>query len=455
MTSTTTEQLRARVAELFPELRSDLENLVRIPSVSAFPENAAEMDRSAAAVTDLLRAAGMPEVETLTATTEQGVVSRPAVVARRPAPAGAPTVLLYAHHDVQPPGSAATWDSEPFEPTERDGRLYGRGAADDKAGIIAHLGALRALGDELGVGVTVFLEGEEEIGSPVFADFLRAHATKLAADVIVVADSTNWKIGTPALTTSLRGVVDCEVQVRVLDHALHSGMYGGPILDAVTLASRLIATFHDDHGDVAVAGLAGSGQADVDYPESDLRADAGVVAGYELAGTAPLAARLWRQPALSIIGFDATSVERASNTLAPAARFKVSLRVAPGQQPAEAERALHEHIRSHAPFGAQVSITAGERGQSFDGASDSAATAAARWALAEAWGSAAVDIGVGGSIPFIADLTEVFPHAEVLVTGVEDPDSRAHSENESVHLGELEKAVLAEALLLARLAGAV
>lgn len=455
MTSTTTAQLRARVAELFPELRTDLENLVRIPSVSAFPESVAEMDRSAAAVAELLRAAGMPEVEILTAASASGEVSRPAVVARRQAPAGAPTVLLYAHHDVQPPGSASAWASEPFEPTERDGRLYGRGAADDKAGIIAHLGALRALGDDLGVGVTVFIEGEEEIGSPVFADFLRAHAGKLAADVIVVADSTNWKIGTPALTTSLRGLVDCEVEVRVLDHALHSGMYGGPILDAVTLASRLIATFHDARGDVAVSGLAGSAEAGVDYPEADLRDDAGVVAGYQLAGTAPLAAGLWRQPALSIIGFDATSVERASNTLAPAARFKVSLRVAPGQQPAEAEQALHEHIRAHAPFGAQVTITAGERGQSFDGAGESGATAAARWALAEAWGSAAVDIGVGGSIPFIADLTGIFPDAAVLVTGVEDPDSRAHSENESVHLGELEKAVLAEALLLARLAGAV
>ncbi|ROR71793.1 dipeptidase [Bogoriella caseilytica] len=454
MTSTTTEQLRARVAELFPQLRTDLENLVRIPSVSAFPENAAELDHSAAAVADLLRAAGMPEVETVTATNATGEVSRPAVIARRPAPAGAPTVLLYAHHDVQPPGSPAAWASDPFEPTERDGRLYGRGAADDKAGIIAHLGALRALGEDLGVGVTVFIEGEEEVGSPVFADFLRAHADKLAAEVIVVADSTNWTIGTPALTTSLRGLVDCEVEVRVLDHALHSGMYGGPILDAVTLASRLIATFHDEHGDVAVSGLAGSAQADVDYPEADLRRDAGVVEGYELAGTAPLAARLWRQPALSIIGFDATSVARASNTLAPAARFKVSLRVAPGQRPEEAEHALHEHIRAHAPFGAQVTITAGERGQSFDGAGESEATAAARWALAEAWGSAAVDIGVGGSIPFIADLTEVFPQATVLVTGVEDPDSRAHSENESVHLGELEKAVLAEALLLARLAGA-
>lgn len=454
MTSTTTEQLRARVAKLFPQLRTDLENLVRIPSVSAFPENAAELDHSAAAVADLLRAAGMPEVETVTATNATGEVSRPAVIARRPAPAGAPTVLLYAHHDVQPPGSPAAWASDPFEPTERDGRLYGRGAADDKAGIIAHLGALRALGEDLGVGVTVFIEGEEEVGSPVFADFLRVHADKLAAEVIVVADSTNWTIGTPALTTSLRGLVDCEVEVRVLDHALHSGMYGGPILDAVTLASRLIATFHDEHGDVAVSGLAGSAQADVDYPEADLRRDAGVVEGYELAGTAPLAARLWRQPALSIIGFDATSVERASNTLAPAARFKVSLRVAPGQRPEEAEHALHEYIRAHAPFGAQVTITAGERGQSFDGAGESEATAAARWALAEAWGSAAVDIGVGGSIPFIADLTEVFPQATVLVTGVEDPDSRAHSENESVHLGELEKAVLAEALLLARLAGA-
>ncbi|NTW42321.1 MAG: dipeptidase, partial [Cellulomonadaceae bacterium] len=370
---------------------------------------------------------------------------------RRPAPAGAPTVLLYAHHDVQPPGAAEAWDTDPFEPVERDGRLYGRGAADDKAGISAHLGALRALGDDLAVGVTVFVEGEEEIGSPTFVAFLTEHRDLLEADVIVVADSTNWRIGVPGLTTSLRGLVDCDVEVSVLDHAVHSGMFGGPILDAPTLLARLIATLHDDEGSVAVAGLHHGAEPSVDYDEADLRADASVLDGVRLAGTGTLTGRLWTKPALSVIGMDVTTVAHASNTIAASARAKLSLRIAPGQDPVEAAAALRAHLEGHAPFGARVTVTDGELGKAFAAPTDSPAMRTARQAFADAWGTPPVDIGVGGSIPFIADLLDVFPDAAILVTGVEDPDSRAHGANESVHLGELEKVVLAEALLLSRL----
>ncbi len=317
---------------------------------------------------------------------------------------------------------------------------------------MAHVGALRVLGDELGVGVTVFSEGEEEIGSPTFRTFLETYRDRLAADVIVVADSSNWKVGVPGLTTSLRGLVDCTVELSVLDHAVHSGMFGGPVLDALTLMSRLVATLHDDDGNVAVPGLVATDHADVDYPEADFRADAGVLDGVRLAGTGPLAARLWTKPAISVIGLDATSVDHASNTVIPSARAKLSMRIAPGQDPAAAERALHDHLVASAPFGARVTVTPGETGQAFQAPEDSAAMQAARWAFTTAWGTEPVDLGVGGSIPFIADLAEVYPQAAILVTGVEDPDSRAHSENESVHLGELEKVVLAEALLLARLA---
>jgi cysteinylglycine-S-conjugate dipeptidase len=448
------DDLRARVAAAFPRLRSDLEQLVRIPSVSSAAFDPAHVDAAAEAVAALLRDAGLPEVEVLQVTRPDGVVGRPAVVGRRPAQDGAPTVLLYAHHDVQPPGRAEDWSTPPFEPTEKAGRLYGRGAADDKAGVIAHVGALRVLGDSLGVGVTVFVEGEEEAGSPTFAHFLDQYQDRLRADVIVVADSTNWRVGVPALTTSLRGLVDCVVEVAVLEHAVHSGMYGGPVLDAPTLLARLIATLHDDDGEVAVAGLQPAAEPSVDYDEAAFRADASVLPGVRLAGSGTLTGRLWTKPALSVIGIDATSVAEASNTIAPRARAKLSLRIPPGQDPVAAAAALRAHLESHAPFGARVTVEDGELGKPFQAPTDSPAMRAARAAFAEAWGTEPVDIGVGGSIPFIADLLEVYPEAAILVTGVEDPDSRAHGADESVHLGELEKVVLAEALLLQRLATA-
>ncbi|WP_402464736.1 dipeptidase [Isoptericola aurantiacus] len=443
--------LRAHVDELFPAVQADLEALVRIPSVSAAAFDQAHVDASADAVADLLRGAGLPDVRILRSPRPDGSPGAPAVVARRPAPDGAPTVLLYAHHDVQPPGDAEAWSSDPFEPTPRGERLFGRGAADDKAGVMAHVGALRALaraGEEPGVGVTVFVEGEEESGSPSFARFLADHHELLAADVIVVADSTNWKVGVPALTTSLRGLVDGVVSVEVLDHAVHSGMFGGPVLDANVLISRLIATLHDDAGNVAVDGLVSAGEPEVDYAEADFRADSSVLDGVRLAGEGTIAGRLWTKPAIAVIGMDATDVAHASNTLAPRAAAKLSVRIPPGLEPQAAEDALRRHLQAHAPFGARVTWTPGEQGRAFGAPADSAAMRAARSAFAASWGVEPVDIGVGGSIPFIADLLGAFPDASVLVTGVEDPDSRAHGANESVHLGELRHVVLAEALLL-------
>jgi acetylornithine deacetylase/succinyl-diaminopimelate desuccinylase-like protein len=445
-------RLRARTAEVFGSVVADLAALVRIPSVSSPSSVPDVLEDSAGAVADLLAGAGLADVEVLRAPGRDGRPGAPAVVAGSPAPpGGAPRVLLYAHHDVQPPGEESLWTDPPFRPVQRAGRLYGRGAADDKAGIMAHVGALRVLGPDHGAAVTVFVEGEEEVGSPTFRSFLRAHADRLAADVIVVADSANWRVGVPALTTTLRGLVDAVVEVRVLEHAVHSGLYGGPVLDAVTLLARLLATLHDEQGEVAVAGLVRGDVSAPQYAEAAFRADASVLEGVRLAGSGSIAGRLWARPAVSVIGLDATPVDRASNTLAASARAKVSLRIAPGQDPAEAERALREHLLAHAPFGAQVSVVPGERGRPFAAPTGSPAVAAARWALGQAWGVPPVEVGIGGSIPFVADLVEAFPQAAVLVTGVEDPHSRAHGADESVHLGELERAVLAEALLIRRL----
>ena len=458
----TAAALRSAVHDSFETIVSDLTELVSIPSVSASSHDQAQVRRSAEHVAGLLRGAGL-QAEVLAVRGPDGVMGRPAVLAHREGPAGSAHVLLYAHHDVQPVGDPSAWaQADPFAAERRGERLFGRGAADDGAGVITHVHALRTLaelgGGELPCSVTVFVEGEEEVGSPSFGAFLDAHRERLAADVIVVADSSNWKVGVPALTTSLRGVVQVDVRLDVLDHALHSGQYGGPVLDAVTSMCRLVATLHDEHGDVAVTGLVSRPLAAPDFPdysEAEFRADAGVLDGVELVGTGDLTARLWTKPTLTVIGMDVTPLELAGNVLAPSCTARLSMRIAPGQDPAAALEALRSHLEARAPFGARLTVTQGEAGPAFDGSSDSPAGHAAHWALSTAFGQECVDIGQGGSIPFISTLRETFPDAQVLVTGIEDPDTRAHSEDESMHLGDLERIVTGEALLLARLGGAV
>ncbi len=296
--------------------------------------------------------------------------------------------------------------------------------------------------------MTVLIEGEEEVGSPTLEAFLAAHRDLLAADVIVIADSSNWAVGQPALTTSLRGLADCVVEVRTLHHAVHSGMFGGAAPDALTALCRLLATLHDDNGDVAIEGLHSSPGSDLEYDERRFRADAGMVDGVELIGSGSIVERLWTRPAVSVIALDAPRVADASNTLLPVARAKVSLRLAPGDDAARALRALTDHLETHAPWGAQVRVLDGDTGEPYAVDAVGPSYDAARRAFAEAWGVEPVDIGVGGSIPFIAAFADAYPQAAILVTGVEDPDGRAHGANESLHLAEFEKACLAESLLL-------
>ena len=283
-----------------PGVRADLERLVRIPGIAFTGYDFSHVERSAEAVAELLRGVGLPDVRIVRAGT-----GHPAVIGRRPAPPGAPTVLLYAHHDVQPPGDLSQWQSEPFEPVERNGRLYARGAADDKAGVMAHVAALRAFGDDLPVGVVVFVEGEEEFGSESLGELLETYRDDLASDVIVIADSGNWDVGQPALTVGLRGLVSLFVDVEVLDHAVHSGMFGGPVPDALTVLSRLIATLHDDAGDVAVEGLVRGESAGLDYPADRFRHEAGMLDGVRTIGTGGLAEMAWTRPAISVLGIDA------------------------------------------------------------------------------------------------------------------------------------------------------
>ncbi|MFG2010011.1 dipeptidase [Micromonospora sp. NPDC048868] len=439
-------EIRAAVERELPGVRADLERLVRIPGVAFEGFDHSHVERSAEAVAELVRGCGL-DVKIV----RSG--GQPAVIGRKAAPPGAPTVLLYAHHDVQPVGDLTLWESDPFEPVERDGRLYGRGAADDKAGIMAHVAALRAYGDALPVGVVLFVEGEEEYGSDSLERLLAEHRDEIASDVIVIADSTNWDVGVPALTTSLRGIVNCFVEVRTLDHAVHSGVYGGPVPDALTALARLLATLHTEAGDVAVDGLVAREGASVDYPEDRFRAEAGLAEGVSLIGTGRITERLWTKPALAVLGIDAPSTAEAPNALVPAARAKLSVRLAPGDDPKRAYAALRAHLEKHAPWGARVSVTFEHDGAPCVIDASGPMFDAARSAFRTAWdGTDPVDLGIGGSIPFIATFQEMFPRAAILVTGVEDPQARAHGPNESLHLGEFARVCLAEALLLKKVA---
>jgi acetylornithine deacetylase/succinyl-diaminopimelate desuccinylase-like protein len=450
MTAPSTEDLRSAVDAAMPGIRADLEDLVRVPSVSREGATSPDVARSAEAVAALAADAGFTDVRVLDA--EDGA---PAVVARIPAPAGAPTVLLYAHHDVQPAGNLDDWRSAPFEPTEREGRLYGRGAADDKAGIMAHLGAVRALQalypDGLPVGVTLFAEGEEEIGSPTFLPFLEENAELLAADVVVIGDSAVWQVDIPAFTTSLRGLVEVYVEVRTHTGEQHSGVYGGLFPDALTSLCRVLAALHDDQGRVAVPGLVHGTPPEVDVDEAALRAEAGVLEGVASMGDGSAAARIWSQPAVTVLGIDAPRSEAAANVLLPVARAKVSMRIAPGQDPLAAQRALIAHLEAAVPWGVQVTCVPGAVGSAVALEPSGPRADVARWAFAEAWdGVAPVHMGIGGSIPFIADIAAQFPEATILVVGPGDPAACWHGPNESVDLGVLERVTLAEALLLAR-----
>jgi acetylornithine deacetylase/succinyl-diaminopimelate desuccinylase-like protein len=438
---------RRPLAEVIPLVLADLASLIAIESVSADPARADEVDRSAATVAQLLTDLGCPDVRVVRAG-----AGAPAVIARFPAPEGRPTVCLYAHHDVQPTGDPAAWRTGPFAATEGDGRLYGRGAADDKGGVALHLAALRAFDGRPPVGVTLFIEGEEEVGSPSLVQLLAEHRNELAADVYVIADSANWAVGEPAFTTSLRGLADCVVEVSTLDHAVHSGVYGGVVPDALTTLCRLLATLHDDDGNVAIAGLTHAAPPPVDYPEQRMRAESGLLDGVDWLGSGSFTERLWSRPAVAVIALDATRVDRASNTLIPSARAKISLRVAPGDDAPAALEKLAAHLHAHVPWGARLTVTPGDTGQpsliAFAGPVDEAA----RTAFTQAWGVSPTLIGQGGSIPMVAAFQTAFRDATVLITAVADPDSRAHGANESLHLGDFAKACEAETLLLEALA---
>jgi acetylornithine deacetylase/succinyl-diaminopimelate desuccinylase-like protein len=446
---TAPHEIRSRAAGLMPELLADLERLVGIPSV-AFPGYPPEpVHQMANEALQLFREAGFADVAL-----QQVPTGYPPVYGEVPGPDGAPTVVLYAHYDVQPAPPGQGWTSDPWTATRKpDGRLYGRGAADDKGGLAIHLGTLRLFDGKPPCTVRLILEGMEETDSNLEA-FVRANPELFACDLFVVCDMGNLRVGEPTLTTTLRGEVVCVVTVRTLAHPLHSGEFGGPAPDAMMALARLLASLHDEEGNLAVAGVSSFAWDGADISAEEFRAHADLLAGVGLTGSGPVGERLWSRPSVSAIGVDMTSIAGSSNVLVPEARAKLSMRIVPGSDPERELDALVRHLESHAPWGAQVEVERVDAVPGFRCATGGPGYAAARRALEEAYGKPPGEAGSGGSIPLLETLKQVAPNAEFILWGPEDlAAARIHASDESVDPSEIERMILAQAFLLQQLAG--
>jgi acetylornithine deacetylase/succinyl-diaminopimelate desuccinylase-like protein len=435
------QTLREAVRADEARIRSDLERLVALPSIAfeGFPR--APLDDAAELVAGMLRDAGAPSVRMVEVPGEA-----PSVLAEWP---GSPTVLLYAHYDVQP-APAEGWATDPFSPTQLDGRLYGRGAADDKSGVAAHLAALRAWGGAPPVGVKILIEGSEENGRQRLLGVVDDDPELMRADVMVICDDGNWKVGVPTLTESLRGHGKVTVTLSTLEGALHSGQFGGAAPDALLALVRLLATLHDERGAIAVEGVQDGDWPGNELPEDDFRRQAHVLDGVSLVGTGTVADRLWARHAISVLGLDAPPVDGAGNIVIPSARAKIAVRVPPGADPVRSMDAVRAHLEAHVPWGAKLELEVEPASTPVE--LDGHERAAER-ALAAAYGQPVHRMGSGGSVPLVAKLKTAYPDAAFVLWGAQDADhAKIHAANESVSLDEVSRIALAEALLLRELA---
>ncbi|MGH9248114.1 MAG: dipeptidase [Acidimicrobiales bacterium] len=444
--------LRTRIAQLMPQAREELTELVALRSVAdprQFP--AEECERTAQWVLDRFAELGFTDAHL-----EETADGSMAVVGSRACPdPRAPTVLLYAHYDVQPPLDEDAWRTPPFELTEVDGRWYGRGAADCKGNIVMHLAALRALGEDLAVNLKLVVEGSEEQGTGGLEAFVPTHADLLRADTILVCDTGNAAVGHPASTVSLRGMVNVVVTMEAGVSEIHSGMFGGAAPDALAALVATLATLRDERGNTTVTGLDTSRRwTGAPYPPEQFRTDAGVLEGVSLLGDGSVSDMLWARPALTILGIDCPPVVGSAAAIVPKAAARLNLRIPPGASPEEAEGALVDHLTAAAPWGVHVTVEIEATGSPFEAATDGPAYRAMAAAMHEAYGMPMTSLGQGGSIPLCNVFEETYPDAEIILMGVEEPQALIHAPNESVDPSEIARMALAEALFLQRYAPA-
>jgi acetylornithine deacetylase/succinyl-diaminopimelate desuccinylase-like protein len=446
------EHLRARVAELMQKAREELSELVAIPSVGdprLFP--AQECVRAAEWVAARFAGAGFDDV---------GLVETPdgsrAVIGSRPCgDPDAPTVLLYAHYDVQPPLDEKAWRTPPFHLTEVGNRWYGRGAADCKGNLVVHLTALRVLGEDVPVNLKLVVEGSEEQGTGGLEAFVPEHADLLRADAIVVADTGNAAVGHPAVTVSLRGVVDVVVTVEALAAEVHSGIFGGAAPDALAALVAMLATLRDERGNTTVRGLPGTEVwTGAPYPPDQFRREAGVLDGVSLLGDGTVSDMLWARPAITIVGIDCPPVVGSAAAIVPRARARLNLRIPPGVTPERARAALVDHLHEVAPWQVRVTVDVESSGRPFRAAADGPAHRAMAAAMQAVYGRPIVELGQGGSIPLCSVFTDIYPRAEITLIGVEEPLASIHAPNESVDPKEIADMALTEALFLQKYAAA-
>lgn len=439
-------ELASRIAGLMPRAQADLTELVAIPSVAdprQYPPE--ECHKAAQWVADAFTEAGLRDVHL--AETPDG---SHAVIGHRPPPPGAPTVLLYCHYDVQPPLDDKAWTTPPFTLTERDGRWYGRGTADCKGNIVMHLTALRALGEDLPVGLKFVAEGSEEQGTGGLEQYVAQHPEKFLADALLICDTGNAAVGVGTATTTLRGLANVVVTVNTLAGEVHSGMFGGPAPDALAALIQLLGSLRDRETSATVVnGLDCEGTWEgVGYDEQQFRTDAGVLDGVRLTGTGTVADRLWSRPAVTVLGIDCPPVVGSAAAVPATARARVSLRVPPGTDPGAAREALTKHLTDAAPWGARVTVETEGTGSPFRAATDGPAYTALGTAMEQVYGKPLAFLGQGGSIPLCNVFAEAYPSAEIVLMGVEEPRCLIHAPNESVDPSEIEHMAHVEALFL-------